>query len=98
MRNPAAQGRPDANHSDIVKFYEQLFCSVVELHKVGGGCPDLLIGCQQVTELAEIKTADGDLEPSQKTFMTNWRGSKVVIVRDQQDVLEHVTAMRARQR
>lgn len=97
MRNPASMGRPDANHHDVVKWYEECFCSVVELHKVGFGCPDLLIGAAGLTELAEVKTVDGELEPSQRTFITNWRGSKVNIIRDQQDVIEHVQRMRAKQ-
>jgi hypothetical protein len=97
MRHPAAQGRPDANHGDVVSSYEQLFCSVVDLHAVGFGCPDLMIGCSGLTELAEVKTEEGDLLPSQITFQKSWRGSKVVIIRTQEDVIAHVTRMRQKQ-
>lgn len=97
MRNPAAQGRPDANHADIQRFYEQLFCNFVDTHMVGGGFGDAVVGCAAITDIIEIKTADGDLLPSQVTFHKTWRGSKILVIRDQQDVIEHVTSMRARQ-
>lgn len=97
MRNPAAQGRPDANQSMVVKWYEELFVSVVLLDKVGSGCPDLMIGCAGLTELAEVKTEDGELLPTQLRFARDWRGSKVRLIRDQQDVIEHVTRMRLKQ-
>lgn len=97
MRNPAARGRPDANHSAIVKWYEELFVSVVELHKVGFGCPDLMVGCSGLTELAEIKTEEGELLPTQLRFQRDWRGSRVQVIRDQQDVVEHVQRMRTKQ-
>ena len=38
------------NHSDVVKWYEELFCSVVDTHKIGFGYPDLTIGCSGLTE------------------------------------------------
>lgn len=74
MRNPAAQGRADANHSDVRGWYEELFCSVLDLHSVGMGCPDFLIGCAGRSELVEVKTEHGQLEPSQVTFQKTWRG------------------------
>jgi hypothetical protein len=97
MRNPAAQGRPDANHADVVKWYQDCFCSVVDTHKLGFGFPDLVIGCAGLTELAEIKTEDGELLPSQRTFVKSWRGSKVTVIRTQDDVIAHVQRMRAKQ-
>ena len=96
MRSPAAQGRPDANHSEVRGWYEELYCSVVDLHSVGGGCPDLLIGLAGRSELVEVKTEHGHLEPSQVTFCRDWRGSKVVVVRTHADVINHVTNVRER--
>ena len=97
MRDPARLGRPDANHAEIVKYYEDLYCSVHDAHKLGFGFPDLVIGCSGLTELAEVKTEDGDLLPSQVTFRKSWRGSKIVIARNLQDVVDHVQRMRAKQ-
>jgi len=96
MRNPAAQGRPDANHADVQGWYEELFCSVVDLHEVGFGCPDFLIGCAGRSELVEVKTEHGSLEPSQIRFQRDWRGSKVQVVRTQGDVINHVQNIRER--
>ena len=96
VRNPAAQGRPDANHAAIVRQFEVLFCSVLDLHSNGGGCPDLLIGCAGVSALVEIKTEDGALRPNQVTFHRNWRGGKVRIVRSPEEAIEHVIEMRGR--
>jgi hypothetical protein len=96
MRNPSAQGRTDANHSEVTGWYEELFCSVVDLHAVGGGVPDLLIGCAGRSELVEVKTEHGQLEPAQVTFIRDWRGAKVVIVRTQADVINHVMNIRER--
>lgn len=97
MRNPAAQGRTDSNHTEIVRAYEEMFCSVVELHKVGFGCPDLMVGCAGRTELVEVKTEHGQLEPSQIRFQNDWRGSKVVIVRTAIDAQNHVLNIREKQ-
>jgi len=97
MRNPARQGRPDANHGEIRKYYEDLYCSVVDSHELGGGFGDLIIGCSGLTEITEVKTADGEILPSQQTFRKSWRGSKIVIARNLQDVVDHVQRMRAKQ-
>jgi VRR-NUC domain len=96
VRNPAAQGRADANHGDVRDWYQEQFCSVVDLHTVGKGCPDFLIGCNGYTELVECKTENGELNDKQEKFIKNWRGSKVVIVRNQNDVIRHVYSMRIR--
>lgn len=94
MRNPAAKGRPDANHNSIRDWYEALYCSVVDLHSVGFGCPDLLVGVSGRSELVEVKTECGNLEPSQVRFIRDWRGSKVTVVRTQADVINHVQNVR----
>jgi hypothetical protein len=51
--------------------------SVVELHEVGEGVPDLLIGWQGRNMLYELKnTADGWLTEDQKKFFNEWQGHK----------------------
>lgn len=95
MRNPAAQGRPDKNHAEIKGFYEELFCTVLDLHSVGMGCPDFLVGvANNVDSLVEVKTEHGHLEPSQVRFARDWRGRKVTVVRNQSDVINHVQGIR----
>jgi hypothetical protein len=95
MRNPAAQGRRDSTHADIVRWYEQAYCNVIDLSHVGGGCPDILIALnRQCCVLREIKSDMGSLEASQKTFQATWRGPKIEIVRTQADVLNDVLQLR----
>ena len=90
------QKRVDANHHEVIGWYEQLYCSVVDLHEVGFGCPDLLVGCAGRSELVEVKSEHGQLEPSQITFNKTWRGNKVVVVCTHADVLNHVLNIRER--
>lgn len=97
MRNPAAQGRRDENHADIKRFYEELFCSVVDCSKLGFGCPDLNVGiANYVNDWVEVKTEAGHLEPSQIRFQRDWRGRKIVVVRTHADVIAHVQDVRER--
>lgn len=95
MRNPAAQGRADANHVELAGVYEQLGCSVVNTYHVGGGYPDVNVGLVGITELVEIKMPDGEPTPAQVTFHRDWRGSRIVVVRTMDDVIAHVKAIRA---
>ena len=87
---------PDANQAEVIGWYEDLYCSVVDLHGVGFGCPDILVGFSGVNYLVEIKTQEGHLEASQNRFIRDWRGSKVVVVRTQEDVVRHVQRVRER--
>jgi len=94
VRQPASQGRADANQGEIKACYEELYCSVVDLHSIGGGCPDLVVGIGLITDLVEVKTDHGHILPSQTLFNETWRGRKVVIVRCKQDVIDHVQRVR----
>jgi VRR-NUC domain len=97
MRNPAAIGRTDANHAEIVDAYEALYCRVQDAHKIGGGFPDLI--CRITTRrgfviaLVEVKTTDGRLSPSQLRFIGEW-GSCVTVVQTREDVFAHVERVR----
>jgi hypothetical protein len=91
-------GNRDANHNDVVKWYRDLGCSVAETHDAGLGVPDLFVGCVGVCDPVEVKTEEGKLRPSQETFIANWRGARVWIVRSHAEVVEHVGDMRARVR
>jgi hypothetical protein len=80
----------DANHPEIVTALEQAMCSVVELHQLGDGVPDLLVGNHLVGNvLMEIKTDDGELSPAQVTFHREWRGP-IVTVRNVDEALAAV--------
>ncbi len=89
----------DANHPDVVRWYEELHCSVLDLYTLGNGCSDLLIGCGMVSnELVEVKSESGEESANQLRFRREWRGKAPRIVRTHGDVIAHVHEMRQRLR
>lgn len=88
-----ARVKYDANHLDVTKWYERLGCKVANCAGAGGGVPDLFVACVGVTHAVEVKTPEGRLLPSQETFLAAWSG-RYRIVRTQEEVIEHVKAMR----
>lgn len=74
----------DANQPEIVKALRKLGCTVLMLHQLGKGCPDILIGFRGKNLLAEIK--DSSKVPSKRRLTTDekefhdmWRGQVAVI-------------------
>lgn len=96
MSGPTRYHTRDANHVAVSGWYEELFCSVLDLSSVGFGCPDLAVAAAGRMELVEVKAQDGRVKPSQKTFASTWRGPRIVIARTQADVIAHVTDLRSR--
>jgi hypothetical protein len=92
------EGARDANQSAIMQRYRDYGCSVEDLGAVGGGIPDLLVGCAGVTDLCEVKMPGADLRPSQRTFNDRWRGSRPWKIETNEDVDAHVMDMRRRAR
>ena len=75
----------DDNQADIVRTFRSLGCTVMPLHTVGRGCPDLLVGISGETHLVEVK--DGSkppsarrLTPDQVSFHEGWKGHPIHIV------------------
>lgn len=84
----------DVNQPEIVAALRKAGCSVELLHRVGGGCPDLLCGRAGVNHLLEVK--DGEKPPSariltgdEKCWHRNWCG-RVVIVESVEEALRAV--------
>lgn len=74
----------DRNQSEIVLMLRTVGCTVQLLHKVGQGCPDLLVGYRGQNILMEVK--DGELSPSarkltdrQVEWHRDWRGQVAVV-------------------
>jgi hypothetical protein len=74
----------DANHQEIVAAFRKFGCSVLPLHTVGGGCPDICVGKNRKSVLVEIK--DGNKPPSaraltkdEQKFHDEWKGSLFVV-------------------
>jgi Holliday junction resolvase len=80
-RFAARRGPADANQAGIITALRRCGASVVDLHAVGAGCPDLLVGFHGATWLLEVKTAKGLVRESQAAFARDWRGAPVIVVR-----------------
>lgn len=96
MRNPAVQGRADSNQSEIAQVYRRLGFSVIDLHSVGFGCPDLLASLASWMGLIECKTEGGTFTTAQVRFNRDWRGAKPTVIRSVDEALAHATEVRKR--
>lgn len=80
----------DKTQGEIVEAFRCLGFSVLLLHRVGGGCPDLLVGKGGKDLLVEVKTGNGKLRAGQKEFFETWRGATPRVVRSVDDVINLV--------
>lgn len=87
----------DSNHAEIVSAFRKFGCSVLPLHTVGGGCPDICVGKNRKSVLVEIK--DGNKPPSareltkdEQKFHEGWLGS-LFIVKGLDDVIALVKGL-----
>lgn len=87
----------DSNQTEIVAAFRKFGCSVLPLHTVGGGCPDICVGLKKKSVLVEIK--DGTKPPSaraltkdEQKFHDEWRGS-LFIVESLSDVIALVKGL-----
>jgi hypothetical protein len=74
----------DANQREIVAALRAAGASVMPLHAVGEGCPDLAVGIGGKNYFLECK--DGQkppsaqkLTPQQEIWHRDWRGHRVVV-------------------
>lgn len=88
------RARIDANQPAIVKALRQVGCSVLLIHQLGDGAPDLLVGIRGSNLLMEVK--DGDKAPSEQILTTDefdfhlkWKGN-VWVVRSVDEALQIV--------
>jgi hypothetical protein len=84
----------DSNHQEIVKAFEDMYCEVIDTHKLGFGFPDILIAFANFCVPCEIKTEEGELSASQRTFVRDWKGPRIPIIRSREDAIAYVTAIR----
>ena len=87
--------KTDENQGEIVSALRLVGCSVLPLHAVGRGCPDLLVtDTGKQTFLMEVK--DGQkppsarmLTPDQVEFHASWR-ARIVVVTSVREAMEAV--------
>ena len=77
---PRYAHRLDGPHSAIVQALRQCGCAVLDLSRVGNGCPDLLVWRRDVAWLVEVKTGTvGKLTTEQRRFLEQWPGPVAVL-------------------
>ena len=79
--------KTDINQQAIVDAYRRLGASVLLLHRVGQGCPDICLGVDGLNVLQEIKMPKGKLTPDEAEWHESWRG-QVEIVRSVDEAIE----------
>ena len=87
----------DSNQQEIVAAFRKLGCSVLPLHTVGGGCPDIAVGKNRKTVLVEIKDGNKTASRQQLTkdeqkFHAEWLGS-LFVVKNISDVIALVQGL-----
>lgn len=86
--------KKDANHNAIAEVFRAMGCSVLDLSRVGQGCPDLLVGFPHTAVLVEVKTDTGKLLDTQLRFIRDWVG-RVEVVRSEDEAIALVQRVRA---
>jgi len=89
----------DANQVRIVGLLRLMGCTVTHLHRVGEGCPDLLIGIHGIWALIECK--DGKKPPSSRALTQaqikwwddNQNGGPRAIVNSPEEAAEFVNTL-----
>jgi hypothetical protein len=71
--------RVDSNQSIIIAGLRQFGATVQDLHSVGHGCPDILVGYKFKSFPMEIKSPGGTLTPAEVKWRDTWRGNYYVI-------------------
>ena len=79
----------DANQADIVDCLRAAGFTVVPIHRIGQGVPDLLVGYQGVNVLLEVKDGDKLLTDDELKWHANWCG-QVDIVRSSEGAMRAV--------
>jgi len=66
--------RTDSNQAEIVAALRHVGASVQDLHEVGKGCPDILVGYRGRNYLIEIKAPGGRLNKREREWHDRWDG------------------------
>lgn len=87
----------DRNQTEIVEAFRKFGCSVLHLHQIGKGCPDICVGKNKKSVLVEIKDGNKpksgrELTKDEQEFHDEWLGS-LFIVENLGDVIALVKAL-----
>lgn len=93
-RFAAARGRQDANAGAIIKALKRCGATIIDMHTLGGGVPDIVCGYQGRNILMEIKArpkaTNAGVHERQETFAREWRGDRVITVRSEAEALQAI--------
>lgn len=86
------RAKVDANQKEIVKALEEYGATVLHLHQVGKGCPDIAVGWRGVNYFFEIKDgakfkSERKLTADEKRWHETWRGTVHVIESKEQALM-----------
>lgn len=85
--------RTDSNQPEIVAALRDVGATVQDLHEVGKGCPDILVGYRGVNYVMEIKAKTGTLNEAETRWIGDWCG-KSHVVRSVDEALLAIGAVR----
>ena len=71
--------RTDSNQKEIMDALRKAGYSVFDLHCVGKGFPDIIVGCHNHNILVEIKSEGGKLNELEHKFFNTWQGPMCVV-------------------
>jgi pimeloyl-ACP methyl ester carboxylesterase len=97
-RDRMRAARVDGNQAAIVKALRGYGCSVLHMHQIGNGCPDLAIATppddKGLRRIGFIEVKDGTKPPSarkltadQVEFWDEWKGAPMALVTDEAGAL-----------
>lgn len=81
--------RVDANQPAIVRALREAGASVLHLHTLGNGSPDLLVGYRGENFLIEVKSSGGRLTRDEEEFFSGWLG-EVSIAKSPEEALRAI--------
>ena len=85
--------RVDANQGAIVAALRAAGAIVQPLHRVGDGCPDLLVSCRAQNFLIECKLPGEKLNDLQRVWFEGWKG-QACVAHSPEEALRSIGAVR----
>jgi Holliday junction resolvase len=71
--------KTDCNHRQIVSALRKIGCKVMDLSRVGHGCPDLIAMLGYRLRFLECKRPGGKLTEDQKKWHADWHNHVCVV-------------------
>jgi len=71
--------KTDNNQAEIIQALRDVYCSVLPMHRLGQGAPDIAVGRNGIVYFLEIKSDKGKLTEDEQKFMDEWRGHYAIV-------------------